>query len=70
MTTFSIGNKVTFQRVYEGTFNVIEIFDVPVDQIEYNSATRSGGVGHHQWLMIDSPDHKTAISGWFFESER
>lgn len=67
MTTFKIGDFVTFRKVYEGTFKVLDVREVPVDQIEFNPATGEGGVSHHQWLLIDSEDHPYLISGWYFE---
>lgn len=67
--TRKVGELVTFNKIYKGTFKVLKVEEVPPDQIEYDPVHQTGGVGHHQWLLIDSPDHKTPISGWFFEPE-
>ena len=68
MTTFKVGENVTFKMVYEGTFKVLAVHYVPADQIQYDPITQEGGAGHHQWLVIDSPEHTNHyISGKFFE---
>jgi len=81
MSTWSAGDIVTFQKPHwtglSGTpkhreitgqsFVVKETIDVPEDEIAYNPDTHEGGVGHHQWLVIEIDGEDRQFSGSWFE---
>ena len=82
-TTFVVGQEVTFQRsIWNGmsdsskrfnlkgkTFVVKQIQDVPEKEIVYDPYTFQGGVGHHQWLILEVEGEDKIYSGLFFEKE-